>query len=84
MFKAVIGNDNIKKELQSQLKNGSIFHAYIFYGIEGIGKKLLAEEFAKHLLKVSNLQTCPDYKYISKNPRENRNISRTNKRQYNI
>jgi DNA polymerase-3 subunit delta' len=75
MFDNVIGHENIKKELESQLNNGCVFHAYIFYGTSGIGKKLLAEEFAKQILKVNNLECCPDYKYICKSIRKNRNIS---------
>ena len=46
----LIGNDKIKKSLQSILKNKTIAHSYLFTGIEGIGKTLFAREFAKALL----------------------------------
>lgn len=70
MFENVIGHQNVKKELQEQLKMETVTHSYIFYGTKGIGKKLLAEEFAKQILEVDKIQTCPDYKYINRLPRE--------------
>lgn len=38
-----------------------------FHGEEGIGKCKIAFEFAKQILKVDNLKSSPDFKYICKN-----------------
>lgn len=38
-----------------------------FHGEEGIGKCKIAFEFAKEILKVDNLKSSPDFKYICKN-----------------
>ena len=65
MFEKVIGHNNIKKELEKDISLNKVSHAYVFYGKEGIGKNTLAEEFAKQLLNVNILATCPDYKYIT-------------------
>ncbi len=68
MFDNILGHDNIKKQLKSDLEAGEVSHAYLFLGTEGIGKKALAIEFAKELLNTNNLATCVDYKYIEKQP----------------
>lgn len=49
-FKDLIGNDNIKNVLINSIKNKNILHSYLFYGVEGIGKKLFAIDFAKMIL----------------------------------
>lgn len=66
MFDSILGHDNIKKQLKSDVEGAKVSHAYLFSGIEGIGKKTLAIEFAKKLLGTENLETCVDYKYIEK------------------
>ena len=68
MFENILGHDNVKKQLTSDLNEQEISHAYLFLGTEGIGKKSLAIEFAKGLLNTNNLDTCVDYKYIEKLP----------------
>jgi len=68
MFESILGHDNVKKQLISDLEGSQVSHAYLFLGIEGIGKKTLAIEFAKKLLNTNNLETCVDYKYIEKLP----------------
>ena len=50
MFNNILGNDKIKESLVSSVKNNKISHSYLFLGIEGIGKKMIAKEFAKMLL----------------------------------
>ena len=50
MFNNILGNDKIKESLVSSVKNNKISHSYLFIGIEGIGKKMIAKEFAKMLL----------------------------------
>ena len=66
MFEKIIGNEESKKILISDIQNAKVSHAYLFSGIEGIGKKELALEFAKVLLNTENLNTCVDFKYIEK------------------
>ena len=68
MFENILGHENVKKQLECDLQKSKVSHAYLFSGIEGIGKKTLAVEFAKELLKTNNLETCVDYKYIEKLP----------------
>ena len=50
MFDNIIGNEKIKNQLKSTIKNQKASHSYLFTGIEGIGKKLIAKEFCKTLL----------------------------------
>ncbi|MBI4384325.1 MAG: DNA polymerase III subunit delta' [Nitrospinae bacterium] len=48
-FNRVLGQDLAKQIIQKALLNGSVAHAYLFYGPESIGKKLVAVELAKAL-----------------------------------
>lgn len=50
MFEKVIGNDKIKEILSTSIQEKKTSHSYMFVGIEGIGKKLFAKEFAQKLL----------------------------------
>ena len=50
MFDNIVGNEKIKKELTNTVLNKKTSHSYIFSGLEGIGKKLIAKEFSKMLL----------------------------------
>lgn len=68
MFENILEHENVKKQLMLDLENKKVSHAYLFLGIEGIGKKSLAIEFAKNLLNTPNLDVCVDYKYIEKLP----------------
>lgn len=49
-FDNLIGNDENKKILNDTIKNEKILHSYLFYGIEGIGKKEFAKELAEMIL----------------------------------
>lgn len=49
-FDNIIGNEENKKVLKSTLMNKNIVHSYLFYGADGIGKKIFAKEFAKMIL----------------------------------
>ncbi len=49
-----IGHENIKDELNKVVKSGSISHAYLFVGKDGIGKKKVALDFAKDILCLEN------------------------------
>ena len=78
-FDEIIGNENVKNNLEITCKNNKIAHSYIFLGIEGIGKKLIAKEFAKKILCLNEKKGCnicksciefegenhPDFKIIS-------------------
>jgi DNA polymerase-3 subunit delta' len=48
-FDNIIGHEKSKNLLRMFLENKNIPHAFLFYGQEGVGKKLVAKEFAKHL-----------------------------------
>ena len=50
MFENIIGNEKNKDILEKSIKLNKTSHSYIFWGIEGIGKGLIAKEFAKTLL----------------------------------
>lgn len=50
MFEEIIGNQDIKEALLKSIKNNKLSHSYIFIGIEGIGKKMIAKDFAKMIL----------------------------------
>lgn len=58
MFNNILGNDEIKELLIKSVKNRKISHSYLFVGTEGIGKKLIALEFAKMILCVDNNKPC--------------------------
>lgn len=66
MFENIIGHEKQKEILSKSIENGSISHAYLFFGDSGIGKKKVAIEFAKAILKTDNLENNPDFKIISK------------------
>lgn len=48
-FGAVKGHEHIIKNLKSALKNGKTSHAYIISGPDGVGKKTVADAFARAL-----------------------------------
>ena len=50
MFESILGNEKSKQILQKSMQNNTISHSYMFIGIEGIGKKIIAKEFAKNIL----------------------------------
>ena len=66
MFENIIGHEANKKFLHDSVDNDKISHAYLFVGQKGIGKSLIAKEFSKEILKTENLNSCPDFKYITK------------------
>ena len=65
-FNNIIGNTNTKEILTKSLKNKTILHSYMFVGNEGIGKNLIAKQFAKMILCESfnenTLQECDSCK----------------------
>lgn len=46
----IIGNIKVRNELKNIIKTQNIGHAYMFVGTDGIGKQLVAKEFAKAIL----------------------------------
>ena len=50
MFDEIIGNEQIKKELERAILENKVSHSYMFVGIEGIGKQMIAKEFARIVL----------------------------------
>lgn len=66
MFENILGHENEINILKKNIVNSNISHAYLFSGPSGIGKLTVAKEFAQNILNVSNLNSSPDYKYISK------------------
>lgn len=56
-FEKIIGNEKVKTFLNKQIENEHILHSYLFLGIEGVGKKLFAKEFARKLLCLDNEET---------------------------
>lgn len=49
-FGDVIGNEEIKNYLSDCVQNNTISQSYLFVGTEGIGKLLIAKEFARKIL----------------------------------
>lgn len=58
-FDGLIGNDKTKEILSYSVQNKNILHSYLFYGTEGIGKKLFAIEFSKMILCESDSENKP-------------------------
>ena len=50
MFKNILGNEKNKQILEKSIEINKISHSYIFWGIEGIGKQIIAKEFARIVL----------------------------------
>ena len=59
-FEKIVGNDKVKTFLNKQIEDEHILHSYLFVGIEGIGKRLFAKEFARKLLCLNqeNTEDC--------------------------
>lgn len=58
MFENIIGNEKNKNILEKAIKSNKTSHSYIFWGIEGIGKKAIAKEFAKNILCLEQKENC--------------------------
>ena len=50
MLENIIGNEKNKNILERTIELNKISHSYIFWGTEGIGKKVIAKEFSKKIL----------------------------------
>lgn len=49
-LKHILNQQHAISILLNEIRNGTVKHSYIFYGVKGIGKKYTAIEFAKSLL----------------------------------
>ena len=58
MFEKIIGNDRIKQELLQTIQLNKTSHSYLFLGTSGIGKKIIAKEFAKMILCIEKEKYC--------------------------
>ena len=58
MFEQILGNKKITEQLSNSIKIGNISHSYLFLGTQGIGKKMIAKEFAKMILCTSEDKYC--------------------------
>lgn len=58
MFDTIIGNNAAKETLKKAVDLNKISHSYMFVGISGIGKKLIAKEFAKMILCIDQNKYC--------------------------
>ena len=59
MFENIAGHENIKNILSNNINTKNILHSYLFIGEDGIGKNMLAKEFAKTILCTSeNNRPC--------------------------
>lgn len=58
MFEEIIGNKKNKNILEKSIESNKTSHSYIFWGIEGIGKKLIAKTFAKKILCLEKKDHC--------------------------
>ncbi|MBQ7409969.1 MAG: hypothetical protein IJW20_01120 [Clostridia bacterium] len=58
-FKDIIGNTEVKDYLIKSIRQKNILHSYLFLGTDGIGKLLIAKEFAKKILCLEDsAETC--------------------------
>ena len=62
MFNNILGNEKIKDVLINAVKLNKVSHSYLFIGPDGIGKKLIAKEFAKMILCTSENKYCNNCK----------------------
>lgn len=59
-FENIIGQEFAKKYLSNSIKNNKINHAYIFEGIDGIGKRKFAGELSSILFDGISMNSNPD------------------------
>jgi len=58
LFENILGNEKNKSILKKTIDSNKISHSYIFWGIDGIGKKTIAKEFAKKILCSRHQDMC--------------------------
>ena len=57
-FEALLGNEQLKKELSASLRKGNISHCYLISGPEGSGKRTLAKLLAAAVLCRGEQKPC--------------------------
>ena len=57
---SIVGHDNIKRYFIDAIKGGTLSHAHLLVGENGIGKSLLAKEFASRILGKSEIKEYVD------------------------
>ena len=62
MFENILGNNSIKNLLSNSIKADKVSHSYMFVGISGIGKKIMAKDFAKGILCLNEDKYCNNCK----------------------
>ena len=60
-FNNILGQEFAKKYIINSIRNNKINHAYMFEGIDGIGKNLFAKELGNILINTNNAENSPDY-----------------------
>lgn len=70
MFERILGQVSVKSKLKRAIETGNITNAYLLTGPEGVGKRMVAEDFAESLLGL-RLENSPDYKCIGVKKGEN-------------
>ena len=61
MFDEIIGNEQIKEEFIKAIEEDKVSHSYMFVGIEGIGKQMMAKSFAKMILCTNETEKGCNY-----------------------
>jgi len=59
-----IGHGITRRLLDLQINSGRFSHAYLFYGPEGVGKKMLALEFAGAILSTDHILSHADFSML--------------------
>ena len=60
-FNNILGQEYAKKYIIYSITINKINHAYMFEGIDGIGKNLFAKELGNILINTNNAENSPDY-----------------------
>ena len=55
-FNNILGQEFAKKYIINSIRNNKINHAYMFEGIDGIGKNLFAKELGNILINTNNAE----------------------------
>lgn len=58
MFDQIVGNELAKETLKKAVELNITSHSYMFVGISGIGKRLIAKKFAKMILCQNEIKYC--------------------------
>ena len=85
----IIGHIDIINNLEKNINENNLLHAYIFSGTEGIGKKKVAFDFAKKIMCKNEKDELmfdnnnhPDFKYICEDEKNIFIIGNMNKKEH--